>query len=177
MLHRINRDCFRACGRRDRGNDSVLVGRIFMNDRHAAVAARGDIDELLAGPIRAHRPPARSQSSPRSSPSSRSGRRTSARAGEYPVGGPVIGNPLRSVASIRGHEAIAVIVFVSITWIVFFLSLLTKSFPFPSEAAPSGESSSSFPSPVIACRCRDGSRSPCRACCGCVSMTRSEKSS
>src|SRR5664280_211662 len=50
----------------------------------------------------------------------------------------------------RGHDARTFIVLSSITWIVFLLSLLTKSFPFPSHAAPSGELSSSWASPVIA---------------------------
>src|SRR5262245_14355444 len=42
-----------------------------------------------------------------------------------------------------GHEAIAFHVFTSITWIVFLTSLLTKMWPWPSAAAPSGALSSS----------------------------------
>src|SRR5258708_20609462 len=42
-----------------------------------------------------------------------------------------------------GHEAVAFHVLVSITWIVFFPSLLTKMCPLPSAAAPSGALSSS----------------------------------
>src|SRR5262245_49309034 len=41
------------------------------------------------------------------------------------------------------HEAVAFHVLMSITWIVFLLSLLTKICPLPSVAAPSGEVSSS----------------------------------
>src|SRR6185503_14510281 len=43
----------------------------------------------------------------------------------------------------RGHDAVAFHVFTSITWIVFLLSLLTKTCPLPSAAAPSGAVSSS----------------------------------
>src|SRR5438552_17772396 len=42
-----------------------------------------------------------------------------------------------------GHEAVAFHVLTSITWIVFLLSLLTKMWPLPSAAAPSGAVSSS----------------------------------
>src|SRR6185436_20692506 len=42
-----------------------------------------------------------------------------------------------------GHEAVAFHVLTSITWIVFFDSLLTKMWPLPSAAAPSGAVSSS----------------------------------
>ena len=42
-----------------------------------------------------------------------------------------------------GHEAIGFQVFTSITWMVFFPSLLTKIRPLPSAAAPSGAVSSS----------------------------------
>src|SRR5262252_3400458 len=42
-----------------------------------------------------------------------------------------------------GHDAVAFHVLTSITWIVFLLSLLTKMWPLPSAAAPSGALSSS----------------------------------
>src|SRR5258705_8528763 len=42
-----------------------------------------------------------------------------------------------------GHEAVTFHALVSITWIVFLLSLLTKMCPLPSVAAPSGALSSS----------------------------------
>src|SRR6188472_3572133 len=42
-----------------------------------------------------------------------------------------------------GHDAVAFHVFTSITCIVFLLSLLTKMWPLPSAAAPSGDVSSS----------------------------------
>src|SRR5512141_262245 len=42
-----------------------------------------------------------------------------------------------------GHDAVAFHVFTSITWIVFLPSLLTKMWPLPSAAAPSGALSSS----------------------------------
>src|SRR2546426_12330734 len=38
-----------------------------------------------------------------------------------------------------GHEAVAFHVLMSITWIVFLPSLLTKMCPLPSAAAPSGD--------------------------------------
>src|SRR6267378_3435058 len=49
-----------------------------------------------------------------------------------------------------GHDATAVIVFSSITWIVLVPSLLTKIFPLPSLAAPSGPLSSSWTVPTMA---------------------------
>src|SRR5438876_3063677 len=42
-----------------------------------------------------------------------------------------------------GHDAVAFHVFTSMTWIVFLPSLLTKTWPLPSAAAPSGALSSS----------------------------------
>src|ERR1019366_4234502 len=48
-----------------------------------------------------------------------------------------------------GQEAVAFHVLTSITWIVFFLSLLTKMCPLPSAAAPSGALSSSSAVPTI----------------------------
>src|ERR1039457_3086495 len=42
-----------------------------------------------------------------------------------------------------GHEAVVFHVFTSSTWIVLLLSLLTKTCPLPSAAAPSGALSSS----------------------------------
>ena len=49
-----------------------------------------------------------------------------------------------------GHDATAVIVRSSITWMVLLPSLLTKIFPLPSLAAPSGASSSSCTVATIA---------------------------
>src|SRR6185295_5813510 len=55
-----------------------------------------------------------------------------------------------------GHEAVAFHVLTSITWMVFLLSLLTKTWPLPSAAAPSGAVSSSSTvatiSPVLGSR-------------------------
>src|SRR6516225_6633455 len=47
-----------------------------------------------------------------------------------------------------GHEAVAFHVLTSITWIVCLLSLLTKMWPLPSAAAPSGAVSSSSAVPT-----------------------------
>src|SRR6185503_11763944 len=51
--------------------------------------------------------------------------------------------PVGPAQGASGHEAVAFQVFTSITWIVFLPSLLTKIWPLPSAAAPSGEVSSS----------------------------------
>ena len=48
-----------------------------------------------------------------------------------------------------GHDAVAFQVFTSITWMVFFPSLLTKMCPLPSAAAPSGAVSSSSAVPTM----------------------------
>src|SRR5439155_7468528 len=60
-----------------------------------------------------------------------------------------------------GHEARTFIALTSITWMVLLPSLLTKIFPFPSLAAPSGALSSSATvptmSPVLASDRDDGS--------------------
>src|SRR5947207_11368111 len=48
-----------------------------------------------------------------------------------------------------GHDAVAFHVLTSITWIVFLPSLLTKMWPLPSAAAPSGAVSSSSAVPTM----------------------------
>src|SRR5665213_510899 len=45
--HRIDRNGLRAPHRRHRRDDRVLVARVLVHDRHAAIATRRDVDELL----------------------------------------------------------------------------------------------------------------------------------
>src|SRR5205814_2870051 len=57
--------------------------------------------------------------------------------------------PVGPLHGSSGHEAVAFHVLVSMTWIVFLVSLFTKICPLPSAAAPSGALSSSSAVPTM----------------------------
>ena len=140
----IDADRLRPRKRRDRRRHRVLVGRLLMRHRDIAFRAVGNIDELLL----------RIPSQSIHARAVRDRRNDFARIRIHDDGRLVqpekirfdvlsYAMPVGPSHGASGHEAVAFHVLVSMTWMVFLPSLLTKMCPLPSAAAPSGAVSSS----------------------------------